>query len=71
MSNLKKISKMSTLTPFLEKFLRTPRVTFTISTSFDVQASQAKLTIRVARHLLRKKSNQVSKKAKSGKKANC
>jgi len=40
-SNLKKISKMSTFHP-LEKFLRKPMTTFTLSTSFDVWASQAK-----------------------------
>jgi len=29
----------------LEKFLRTPMATFTLSTSYDVWASQAKLII--------------------------
>jgi len=40
-SNLKQISKMSTFHP-LEKFLLKPMATFTLSTSFDVWASQAK-----------------------------
>jgi len=39
-SNLKKISKMSTFHP-LEKFLLKPMATFTLSTSFDVWVSQA------------------------------
>jgi len=43
-SNLKKISKMSTFHP-LEKFLRTPMVTFILSTSFDIWANQTKLTM--------------------------
>ena len=42
-SNLKKISKMSTLHP-LEKFLRMPMATFDLSTSFNVWTSQTKLT---------------------------
>jgi len=42
-SNLKKMSKMSTFHP-LEKFLLTPGATFTLSTSYYVWASQAKLT---------------------------
>jgi len=42
-SNLKKICKLSTLPP-LEKFLRTPMAIFTLSASFDVWASQAKLS---------------------------
>ena len=41
-SDLKKISKMSTLPP-LEKFLRMPMATFTLLGSFDIWASQAKL----------------------------
>ena len=44
-SNLKKISKMSTLHPLLKKFIRTPIATFTHSTSFDVRACQVKITM--------------------------
>jgi len=43
-SNLKKISKMSTLQP-LGKFLRTSRATFTLSASFDTRTIQVKLTM--------------------------
>jgi len=43
-SKLKKIRKMSMFHP-LEKYLRTPMATFTLSTSYDVWASQAKLII--------------------------
>jgi len=43
-SNLKKISKMSTLPP-LKKFLRTSMATLTLSASFHVLANQAKLTM--------------------------
>jgi len=40
-SNPKNISNMMTLPPPLEKFLRTPMATFTLSASFEVWASQA------------------------------
>jgi len=43
-SKLKKISKMSTF-HLLEKFMGSPMATFTLSTSFGVWASQAKLTM--------------------------
>jgi len=42
-SNLRKISKMSTFHP-LEKFLRTPMATFTLLTSFDVLYGQVRLS---------------------------
>jgi len=43
-SNLKKISKMSTLSR-LENILQTPVTTFTFSASFHVWANQANLTV--------------------------
>ena len=43
-SNLKKISKMSTLSR-LENILQTPVATFTFSASFHVWANQANLTV--------------------------
>jgi len=47
-SNLKKISNMSTLPPPMEKFLRTPRGIFTLSASFHVWARHATLAHAVA-----------------------
>jgi len=44
-SNLKKISKNDDVAPTLEKFLQTPMAAFTLSASFDVWSSQAKLAM--------------------------
>jgi len=43
-SNLKMMSKISTFQP-LEKFLRTPMATLTLSASFDVWTNKAKLKL--------------------------